>query len=61
MWVRPGGGKNSEDIHVSAHVDDCLLSRKSLTVMAKPAVGAHAFAHAVGREHAVGRLFLAAA
>ena len=35
VWVRPAGGKYSEDIYVSAHVDDCLLSCKSLTVMAK--------------------------
>jgi hypothetical protein len=33
--VRPAGGKYSEDIYVSAHVDDCLLSCKSLTVMAE--------------------------
>jgi len=50
MWVRPAGGKYLEDMHVSADVDDCLLSCKSLTVLAEPAVGAHAFAHAVGRE-----------
>ena len=35
LWVRPAGGKYSEDIYVSAHVDDCLLSCKSLTVMAE--------------------------
>ena len=35
VWVRPAGGKYSEDIYVSAHVDDCLLSCKSLTVMAE--------------------------
>ena len=35
MWVRPAGGKYSEDIYVSAHVDDWLLSCKSLTVMAE--------------------------
>ena len=35
VWVRPAGGKYSEDIYVSAHIDDCLLSCKSLTVMAK--------------------------
>jgi len=34
VWVRPAGGKYSEDIYVSAHVADCLLSCKSLTVMA---------------------------
>ena len=35
VWVRPAGGKYSEDIRVSAHVDDCLLSCKSLTEMAE--------------------------
>jgi hypothetical protein len=35
VWVRPAGGKYSEDIYVSAHVDDCLLSCKSLAVMAE--------------------------
>ena len=35
VCVRPAGGKYSEDIYVSAHVDDCLLSCKSLTVMAE--------------------------
>jgi hypothetical protein len=35
VWVRPAGGKYSEDIYVSAHADDCLLSCKSLTVMAE--------------------------
>jgi hypothetical protein len=35
VWLRPAGGKYSEDIYVSAHVDDCLLSCKSLTVMAE--------------------------
>jgi hypothetical protein len=35
VWVRPAGGKYSEDVYVSAHVDDCLLSCKSLTVMAE--------------------------
>ena len=35
VWVRPAGGKYSEDIYVSAHVHDCLLSCKSLTVMAE--------------------------
>jgi hypothetical protein len=35
VWVRPAGGKYSEDICVSAHVDDCLLSCKSLTVIAE--------------------------
>ena len=33
--MRPAVGKYSEDIYVSAHVDDCLLSCKSLTVMAQ--------------------------
>jgi len=35
VWVRPAGGKYSEDIYMSALVDDCLLSCKSLTVMAE--------------------------
>jgi hypothetical protein len=35
VWVRPAAGKYLEDIYVSAHVDDCLLSCKSLTVMAE--------------------------
>ena len=35
VWVRPAGGKYSEDIYVSAHVDDCLLSCKSPDVMSK--------------------------
>jgi hypothetical protein len=35
VWVRPAGGKYSKDIYVSAHVDDCLFSCKSLTVMAE--------------------------
>jgi hypothetical protein len=35
VWVRAAGGKYSEDIYVSAHVDNCLLSCKSLTVMAE--------------------------
>jgi hypothetical protein len=35
VWVRPAGGKYSEDIYVSAHVDDCLLSCKSPAVMSK--------------------------
>ena len=36
MWVRPACGKYSEDIYVSAPVDDCLLSCKSvLTVTAE--------------------------
>ena len=35
VWVRPAGGKYSEEIVVSAHVDDCLLSCKSSTVMSK--------------------------
>ena len=26
VWVRPEGGKYSEEIVVSAHVDGCLLS-----------------------------------
>ena len=34
-WVRPAGGTYSEVIYVSAYVDDCLLSCKSLTVMAE--------------------------
>ena len=35
VWVRPEGGKYSEEIVVSDHVDDCLLSCKSITVMSK--------------------------
>ena len=35
VWVRPAGGKYSEDIYVSAHVDDRLLSCKSLSVMSQ--------------------------
>ena len=35
VWVRPAGGKYSEDLYVSAHVDDCLLSCKSPEVIAK--------------------------
>ena len=33
VWERPAGGKYSEDIYASAHVDDCLLSCKSPDVM----------------------------
>ena len=35
VWVRPAGGKYSEDIYVSVHVDDSLLSCKSPDVMSK--------------------------
>ena len=35
VWARPKGGKYSEDIYVSAHVDDCLICCKSADVMAK--------------------------
>jgi hypothetical protein len=39
VLVRPAGGKYSEEIHVSCHIDDlihdCLVSCKSLTVMAE--------------------------
>jgi len=35
VWVRPAGGKYSEDLYVSAHVDDCLVSCRSPEVMAK--------------------------
>ena len=35
VWVRPADGKYSEDIYVSAHVDNCLLSCKSPDVMSK--------------------------
>jgi hypothetical protein len=28
VWKRVGGGKNDEDIYVSAHVDDCLITCK---------------------------------
>ena len=34
VWRRPAGGKYSDDIYVSAHVDDCLIACKSATVMA---------------------------
>ena len=33
MWKRDGGGKYAEDIYVSAHVDDCLIARKSKDIM----------------------------
>ena len=33
--MRPAGGKYSDDIYLSAHVDDCVLSCKSLTEMAE--------------------------
>ena len=33
--MRPAGGKYAEDIYVSAHVDDCLLSCKSAEVMSR--------------------------
>jgi hypothetical protein len=26
VWRRPAGGKYSDDIYVSAHVDDCLIA-----------------------------------
>jgi hypothetical protein len=29
VWKRAGGGKYAEDIYVKAHVDDCLIARKS--------------------------------
>jgi hypothetical protein len=32
VWSRPVGDKYSDDIHVSVHVDDCLIC-KSVTVM----------------------------
>ena len=35
VWVRPAGGIYSEDIYVSAHVDDWLLRCKSLDVISK--------------------------
>ena len=35
VWVHPAGGKYSKGIYVSAHAHDCLLSCKSLTVMAE--------------------------
>ncbi len=28
VWKRAGGGKYAEDISVSAHVDDCLITCK---------------------------------
>jgi hypothetical protein len=34
VWKRDGGGKNDEDIYVSAHVDDCLVTCKSKDIMA---------------------------
>jgi len=34
VWRRPAGGKYSDDIYVSAQVDDCLIACKSATVMA---------------------------
>ena len=33
VWRRPAGGKYSDHIYVSAHVDDCLIVCKSATVM----------------------------
>jgi hypothetical protein len=33
-WKRAGGGENSEDIYVSAHVDDCLIACKSKDIIA---------------------------
>jgi hypothetical protein len=33
VWVRPKGGKYGEDIYVSTHVDDWLISRKSTATM----------------------------
>jgi hypothetical protein len=33
VWRRPKGGEYSDDIHVSVHVDDCLIASKSATVM----------------------------
>jgi hypothetical protein len=35
VWVRPKGGKYGEDIYVSTHVDDCLISCKSTATMSK--------------------------
>ena len=35
VWMRPAGGKYDEDVYVSAHVDDCLISCKSPLTMAK--------------------------
>ena len=35
VWVRPAGDIHSDDIYVSAHVDDCLLSCKLPDVMSK--------------------------
>jgi hypothetical protein len=33
VWKRTDGGKYDEDIHVSAHVNDCLISCKSKDIM----------------------------
>jgi hypothetical protein len=35
VWVRPKGGKCGEDMYVSTHVDDCLISCKSTATMSK--------------------------
>jgi hypothetical protein len=35
VWVRPKGGKYGEDIYVSTHVDDCLISCKSTATMSR--------------------------
>ncbi len=35
VWVRPKGGKYGEDIYVSTHVDDCLISCKPIATMSK--------------------------
>jgi hypothetical protein len=35
VWVRPKGGKYGEDIYVSTHVDDYLISCKSTATMSK--------------------------
>ena len=37
VWRRPAGGKYSDDIYVSVHVDYCLIVCKSATVMAAAA------------------------
>ena len=33
VWKRIGGGKYTEDIYVSAHVNDCLITCKSKDIM----------------------------
>jgi hypothetical protein len=49
VWVRPAGGKYSEDIYVSAHVDDCLMSCKSVTLICNSS-GSRRLAHKDARR-----------